>query len=166
MNVAFGQEPIDQRRNLSTIHCCSGPGGGARWRSRLIDWLGLECNAFYVYQVARRDVIRSNITSPGPTPKRHRRLEVGCESDRPVRRRAVYHNPRCGHPDSVFAGGVPALSVYRSRVPHPAVPEYLSTSLTAFVEIIDHIIGKDRRKLLHRQRMIASNAGKLTDHRA
>jgi len=51
-------------------------------------------------------------------------------------------------------------------VSHPAVPEYLSTSLTAFIEIIDHIIGKNRRELFHRQRMIASNAGKLADHSA
>src|SRR5437762_9923216 len=146
MNVAFGQETIYKRSNLGATNRCRGGGlcgNSHRRRDCLIDRTRLECNAFNIHEVSWRNVVRRNIAAPRSTTKRHGRLEIGCETNRAVRGRAVDDDSRCGHANAVFASCVAALCVYRSGVAHPAVSEDLCTALAAFFEILDHVVSKE-----------------------
>src|SRR6185369_173407 len=66
----------------------------------------------------------------------------------------------------VFTRGVSTLSMYRSCVPHSSVSENLRAPLTAFFQTVDNVISEDWRKLLHRERMIATHSVQFTKHRA
>ena len=132
--------------------------GGLRVRGSDGRRPNLVGQALDVQQMLRRDVVRRDVAPPAAAPERHRRVEAGCQANRPVGRGRIHADAEGRLLEAELEDDVLVPGVDRHRVAHAAVSQNLNTALAALPPVLDDIPGKDRRQLLNREGMVAPDS--------
>src|SRR6185503_1007607 len=101
--------------------------------------------------------IRSHVAAPRSAAKRHRWWQRGRETDRAVCRRRIYGDSRRRHICTKPYRRFTRARVNTRRMAHTTVAEHFPASVSTRLQTINHIKRQDRRELLHRKRMLASD---------
>ena len=108
--------------------------------------------------MAWRDVVRRDVAAVAAASQRHRRVESGRQSDRPVGRRRVDDNPERRLLQTELENHLIVLRMNGHRVAHSAVAQDLFAALAAFSPVLHDIVRKHRTQLLDRERVVAADS--------
>src|SRR5262245_48216523 len=114
----------------------------------------------------RRDIIRSNVSPSSTAAKRHGRKKVRRVTDGSQRGRGIHTDAKCRFAQAELPHHLIILRVQAQRVTKSSEIQNLDTLRTTFLPVFDSVEAKNRRELLHRDRMLRTNTIRMRDQRA
>ena len=124
------------------------------------------CQPLDIEKVLRRDVVRRDVAAPSTAAQRHRRVEAGRHSDRPMRRRRVDDDAERRFLETELQNDLLVPRMNRHRVAHAAISQNLLAAFASLTPVLHDVPRQDRGEFFNRERIIAPDSGERGNQHA